>query len=40
MLSYNEIYNSYNQKIQRYLARIVGEDEAEDIIPGSFYQNK
>jgi RNA polymerase sigma-70 factor (ECF subfamily) len=31
MLSYNEIYNSYNQKIQHYLARIVGQDEAEDI---------
>jgi RNA polymerase sigma-70 factor, ECF subfamily len=31
MLSYNEIYNSYNQKIQHYLARIVGQDEADDI---------
>lgn len=31
MLGYNEIYNTYNQKIQHYLARIVGQDEAEDI---------
>jgi RNA polymerase sigma-70 factor, ECF subfamily len=31
MLNYHEIYDSYYQKIQRYLARIVGHDEAEDI---------
>jgi RNA polymerase sigma-70 factor, ECF subfamily len=31
MLGYNEIYDSYYQKIVRYLARIVGPDEAEDI---------
>src|SRR5512136_1002506 len=31
MLSYDEIYDGYYQKIQRYLARIVGQDEAEDI---------
>lgn len=31
MLSYNEIHDSYYQKIQRYLACIVGQDEAEDI---------
>jgi RNA polymerase sigma-70 factor, ECF subfamily len=31
MLSYNEIHDGYYQKIQRYLTRIVGQDEAEDI---------
>lgn len=31
MVSYNEIHDRYYQKIQRYLARIVGPDEAEDI---------
>ncbi|MBP7736439.1 MAG: RNA polymerase sigma factor [Spirochaetes bacterium] len=31
MLSYNEIHDSYYQKILRYLSRIVGQDEAEDI---------
>lgn len=31
MLNYNEIYNEYYQKIQHYLARIVGQDDAEDI---------
>jgi RNA polymerase sigma-70 factor, ECF subfamily len=31
MLSYNEIHDSYYHKILRYLARIVGPDEAEDI---------
>ena len=31
MLSYNDIHDSYHQKILRYLARIVGPDEAEDV---------
>jgi RNA polymerase sigma-70 factor (ECF subfamily) len=31
MLSYDEIYNSYYEKIQSYLARIVGLNDAEDV---------
>jgi RNA polymerase sigma-70 factor, ECF subfamily len=36
MLSYNEIHDSYYLKIQRYLTRIVGPDEAEDISQEAF----
>jgi RNA polymerase sigma-70 factor (ECF subfamily) len=35
-LGFDKIYNDYHARVQRYLARLVGEDEAEDLAQVAF----
>lgn len=35
-LEFNEIYNEFHEKIGRYLERMVGKDEAEDVTQEAF----
>ena len=39
LFSFEEIYNDFHPKLLRYLARMVGEAEAEDLTQEVFVKN-